>query len=139
MPPRAAQGASAPPLPCPQGVPLRQPIHPGRFLERHFLQPLGLSQTQAAAMLGISRRRVNEIVMGHRGLSADTAIRLALAFGWPASEWLALQSGWDSHHTWRQWQAARRSREAGIDPGAPLQPSARSDAPVAADLDEPLA
>jgi antitoxin HigA-1 len=94
------------PLPHPIGVPLRSPMHPGQFLARNFLQPLAISQTRAARLLGISRRRVNELVMGHRGMSTDTAIRCALAFGLPTSHWLALQAQWDSWHAWR---ALRRS------------------------------
>ena len=61
----------------PPGVPLRAPVHPGRFLERQYLVPLGISQTRAARLLGVSRRRVNELVMGHRAMSPDTALRCA--------------------------------------------------------------
>lgn len=98
--------ATSAPLPHPAGVPRRQPVHPGRFLERHYLTPLAITQTEAAQRLGISRRRVNELVMGHRGMSADTAIRCALAFGLPAATWLALQADWDSYHTWKRLRRA---------------------------------
>jgi antitoxin HigA-1 len=91
----------APPLPHPAGVPLRTPVHPGRFLERQVLQPLALSQTAAARLLGISRRRVNELVQGQRAMSPDTAIRCALAFGLPADAWLAMQADWDVFATWK--------------------------------------
>jgi addiction module HigA family antidote len=77
------------------------PVHPGRFLERHYLQPLALTQTEAARRLGVSRRRINELVQGRRAMSADTAIRCALAFGLPTSDWLALQADWDSHQAWK--------------------------------------
>jgi len=87
---------------APVGVPTRQPVHPGRFLERHFLQPMALSQTRAARLLGVSRRRINELIQGHRAMSADTAIRCALAFGVRADFWLALQAHWDCFHTWRR-------------------------------------
>jgi len=93
----------------PAGVPTRQPTHPGRFLDRHFLRPLALSQTRAALLLGVSRRRVNELTLGQRAMSADTAIRCAMAFGVRADFWLALQSNWDSFHAWR---ALRRNPEA---------------------------
>jgi addiction module HigA family antidote len=93
------------PSPLPQrppaGVPLRRPRHPGRFLERHYLRPLALSQSEAARRLGISRRRLHEIVQGQRGISPDTAIRFTLAFGLPVTQWLALQAHWDSHQAWR--------------------------------------
>ncbi|GAP38817.1 HigA protein [Piscinibacter sakaiensis] len=83
-------------------MPLRLPQHPGRFLQRQCLAPLGLTQTEAARVLGISRRRVNEIVQGHRGISPDTAIRCALAFGVGAEFWLGLQSAWDVYHGWQR-------------------------------------
>jgi addiction module HigA family antidote len=89
------------PLRTPAGVPLRRPVHPGRFLQRHYLGPLALSQGQAARLLGISRRRVHELVGAQRQLTPDTAIRCALAFGWPAADALALQAAWDSFHAWR--------------------------------------
>ena len=87
--------------PLPAGVPLRSPQHPGRFLEKNFLQPLSLSQTDAARLLGVSRRRLNEIVQGPRGITPDTAIRCAMVFGTDALFWLALQSRWDSFHAWK--------------------------------------
>lgn len=138
--------AAAPaPMPCPAGVPTRTPVHPGRFLQRHYLEPLGMSQTEAARRLGISRRRVNELVMGHRSMSADTAIRCAMAFGLPATQWLALQSEWDSHQTWkslrRQMRAARRTAgtagTAAADPKAdlPAGPSADASRPERAEAD----
>jgi len=93
----------------PAGVPTRQPTHPGRFLDRHFLRPMALSQTRAAHLLGVSRRRINELTQGHRAMSADTAIRCAMAFGVRADFWLALQANWDCFHAWR---ALRRPPEA---------------------------
>lgn len=73
----------------------RTPMAPGRFLESRFLRPSGLSQTDAATQLGLSRRRLNEIIQGHRGITPDTAIRLGLLFRLPARFWLDLQSDWD--------------------------------------------
>jgi antitoxin HigA-1 len=96
-----------PPLPSPPGVPVRRPVHPGRFLERQYLRPLALTQGEAARRLGISRRRVNELVGAHRQMTPDTAVRCALAFGWPAADALAMQAAWDSFHA---WQAVRRAR-----------------------------
>jgi antitoxin HigA-1 len=93
--------ASAPPPSAPAGVPRRTPVHPGRFLERHYLVPLAMSQSAAARRLGISRRRVHELVSGERTMTPDTAIRCAIAFGLPATEWLALQAEWDSFQTWK--------------------------------------
>lgn len=89
------------PQSAPAGMSLRMPRHPGRFLERHYLRPLALSQSEAARRLGISRRRLHEIVQGQRGISPDTAIRFALAFGLPVTQWLALQAHWDCHQAWK--------------------------------------
>ena len=75
----------------------RRPQHPGQFLDSRFLQPLALSQDALATALGISRRRVNEIVNGRRGLTADTALRLARYFGTGPELWLHLQAAWDLH------------------------------------------
>lgn len=86
---------------APAGVPARAPWHPGRFLSRNYLAPLGLSQSDAARLLGVSRRRLHEIVQGQRGMTPDTAIRCALVFGADTAFWLALQSAWDSFHTWK--------------------------------------
>jgi len=89
----------------PAGVPLRAPMHPGRLLERQFLAPLGINQTRAAQLLGVSRRRVNELVMGHRAMSPDTALRCAMAFGTSATFWLEMQAHWDCYQAWRAMRA----------------------------------
>ncbi len=85
----------------PRGVPPRAPWHPGRFLNRNYLAPLGLSQSDAARLLGVSRRRLHELVQGQRGMTPDTAIRCALVFRSDATFWLALQAAWDSFHAWK--------------------------------------
>lgn len=113
--PLQAAAAGAPLQLTPPGVPLRVPLHPGRFLEKQFLQPLGISQTRAAELLGVSRRRINELVMGHRAMSPDTAVRCAIAFGTSASFWLQLQANWDCHHAWRVLREQARA-------GVPLPP-----------------
>ena len=86
----------------PAGIPVRTPWHPGRFLSRNFLEPLGMSQSEAARALGMSRRRLHEIVHGQRAMTPDTAIRCALLFGTDAGFWLARQSAWDSFHAWKR-------------------------------------
>jgi len=132
----ARPSRAAAPRATPAGVPLRRPTHPGRFLERQFLRPLALTQVEAARRLGISRRRLNELVQGHRGMTPDTAIRCALIFGWPVDAWLALQAGWDSHQAWRQARGtprARRDDEAvsacPACPASPASPAAGAFAP----------
>jgi addiction module HigA family antidote len=83
----------------------RNPVHPGYFLETRYLKPLGITQQSLAQALGISRRRVNELIRGHRGISADTAVRLGMYFGNDPAFWMELQSAWDLH------EAVRRIRE----------------------------
>lgn len=75
----------------------RNPMHPGYFLDTRYLKPLAITQQALAEALGISRRRVNELIRGHRGITADTAVRLALFFGNEASFWMQLQTDWDLH------------------------------------------
>ena len=79
------------------GIASRTPIHPGHFLDTRFLGPLAISQQALASALGISRRRVNEIIRGHRGITPDTAVRLACYFRNDAAFWLELQLAWDLH------------------------------------------
>ena len=75
----------------------RTPVHPGHFLDTRYLQPGKISQEALAAALGISRRRVNELVCGKRVITPDTAVRLALHFGTDVAFWLELQFAWDLH------------------------------------------
>ncbi|MCX7056072.1 MAG: HigA family addiction module antitoxin [Pseudomonadota bacterium] len=83
----------------------RRPQHPGQFLDSRFLQPLSLSQEGLAKALGVSRRRVNEIVNGRRGLTPDTALRLARYFGTGPELWLHLQAAWDLHRARLEYDA----------------------------------
>ncbi len=71
------------------------PIHPGEILLEEFLKPLELSQYRVARDLSVPPRRINEIVHGHRGVTADTALRLARYFGTSARFWLNLQARYD--------------------------------------------
>ena len=71
------------------------PIHPGEILFEEFLKPLCISQYRLAKGIGVSPRRINEIVHGKRSITADTALRLALYFGTSARFWMNLQSGYD--------------------------------------------
>ena len=73
----------------------RKATHPGAILLHEFLEPLGLSQKALAAHLGISVQRVNEIVRGKRGISADTAWLLSEAFNTSPEFWLNLQTTHD--------------------------------------------
>lgn len=75
----------------------RSAPHPGAFLESRFLQPLGISQAELAQSLGVSRRRINELIVGKRSISTDTAIRLSRYFQTDPEFWLQLQMRWDIH------------------------------------------
>jgi len=69
--------------------------HPGEILLHDWLEPLGVSQYALAKAIGVPPRRINEIVKGLRGISADTALRLAAFFGTDAQSWINLQSRYD--------------------------------------------
>jgi len=72
-------------------------IPPGEILLEEFLKPLGLRQAEAAAQLGMSANRLNEVVLGKRGITADTALRLAKLFKMSPQFWMRLQADWDLH------------------------------------------
>ncbi|HXJ51962.1 MAG TPA: HigA family addiction module antitoxin [Burkholderiales bacterium] len=76
--------------------------HPGRVLYEKFLKPTGLSQNALARDLGVPPRRINEIILGKRGISADTALRLAKRFGNSARFWMGLQADFDLHLAQRE-------------------------------------
>ena len=71
------------------------PLHPGVVLYDEFLQPLKISQNQIARDLGVSPRRINEIIHGKRSVTADTALRFSLYFGNSAQFWMGLQMDYD--------------------------------------------
>ncbi len=72
-----------------------QPIHPGEILLKDFLEPMEISQYRLAKNIHVAPRRINEIVLGKRSISADTALRLARYFGTTAELWLNLQNAYD--------------------------------------------
>ena len=71
------------------------PFHPGEILLTEFLEPLGISQYRLAKDIGVSPRRINEIVHGRRAITADTALRLGRFLNMEAQFWLYLQSHYD--------------------------------------------
>lgn len=85
----------------------RPPTHPGEMLLEEFLRPADLTQVDAARQMGIPLNRLNEIIRGKRGVTADTALRLAHLLDTSAELWLGLQNDWDL------WHAARVLRKAG--------------------------
>jgi len=74
-------------------------IHPGEVLLEEFLGPMGISQNALARATGVPPRRINEIVLGKRALTADTALRLAAFFGTSEGFWLGLQADYDLEET----------------------------------------
>jgi antitoxin HigA-1 len=71
------------------------PVHPGAVLAADFIEPMGLTRYRVAKALGVQQRRIDEICAGERAISADTAVRLGLAFGIDPQFWLNLQSQYD--------------------------------------------
>ncbi len=75
------------------------PIHPGEILKSEFMEPFQLSQNALAKALKVHPRRINEIVNGKRGITADTALRLSKYFGTTAEFWMNLQLKYDLETT----------------------------------------
>jgi addiction module HigA family antidote len=86
---------------------MRNPPHPGGIVRRQCLKPLGLTVTEAAKGLGVTRQALSELVNERAGISVDMAIRLSKAFGSSPETWLGMQMAYDL------WQA--RDRAATID------------------------
>ncbi|HJG92180.1 MAG TPA: HigA family addiction module antitoxin [Brachybacterium massiliense] len=74
---------------------LIEPIHPGEVLMEDFIEGFGITQNKLAVSIGVPPRRINEIVHGKRGITADTAIRLARYFGTSEEFWMNLQSHYE--------------------------------------------
>ena len=88
----------------------RPPTHPGEMLLEEFLRPLSISQSAFAVRLGVSFPRLNEIIRGKRGVTPDTALRLARVLGMSADFWLGLQQDWDLWHTERSEKGSAIAR-----------------------------
>ena len=91
----------------------RAPTHPGEMLLEEFLKPMGITQSDFAVRLGVSFPRLNEIIKGRRGVTPDTALRLARVLRMSAEFWLGLQLDWEL------WNAMRGKQYAEI---AQLEP-----------------
>ncbi len=100
-----------------------EPIHPGEILEEEFMRPLGLSANALAGKIDVPVTRVSEIVRGHRGVTADTALRLARFFGTSPELWLGIQSEYDL-------RVARREIGDAVESIAPLKRAVTYDEPV---------
>ena len=76
-------------------MPMKNPPHPGLSVRHDCLEPLGLSVTEAAKKLGVSRKQLSDVVNGRSGISPEMAIRLDKAFGGGAETWFRLQAAFD--------------------------------------------
>ena len=85
--------------------PPKNPIHPGEMLLEEFLKPAGETQAAFASRVGWTRARLNELIRGKRGITADAALDLAEALGTSSKLWMNLQATWDL-------DAARRRRRS---------------------------
>jgi addiction module HigA family antidote len=74
---------------------MKNPPHPGGFVLRQYIEPLGLTIKDAAAALGVTRTTLSELVNGKRGISAEMAVRLSKAFGGSAESWHTQQAHYD--------------------------------------------
>ena len=79
-------------------MPMKNPPHPGGFVLRQCIEPLGLTITRAAEALGVTRRALSELVNGKRGVSPEMAVRLSKVFGGSAQSWLVQQAQYDLAH-----------------------------------------
>lgn len=91
-------------------MPMKNPPHPGLSVRHDCVDPLGLSVTEAARVLGVTRQTLNNLVNGRSGISAEMAIRLDKAFGGGAETWLRLQAAYDLA------QARRHEGEIDVQP-----------------------
>ena len=82
-------------------------VPPGEVLLEEFLKPMGMGQVDAARRLGVSLNRLNEIVLGKRGITADTALKLARLFKMSPQFWMRLQADWDLHQALARDPSAR--------------------------------
>lgn len=96
------------------------PIHPGEILREEFMLPRGLSQNALARALNVPPRRINEIVMEKRSITADTALRLARYFGTSAEMWAGLQADYDLRLARYEKE---KQIERDVEPLADLQPA----------------
>ena len=86
----------------------RKPTHPGEILAEEFLKPMGISQTKLAAHLGWSQAKVNEIVNGKRGVTAETALALADTFETSPEFWINLKT---NHDLWEAQQEHKKRKK----------------------------
>ena len=91
---------------------MHNPPHPGEIIRKLCLEPLGLSVTDAAAALGISRKTLSALLNGRAGISPEMAVRLSIAFGASSESWMNQQTQYDLWHAEKRRKELRVSRLA---------------------------
>lgn len=91
---------------------MKNPPHPGLAVRHDCLEPLGLSVSEAAGRLGVSRKQLSDLVNGHAGISPEMAIRLDKAFGGGAETWYRLQAAYDLAQAMKHADAIKVKRIA---------------------------
>ena len=113
-------------------MPMKNPPHPGLSMRHDCLEPLGLSVTEAARKLGVSRKQLSDIVNCRSGISPEMAIRLDKAFGGGADTWYRLQS------TWELAQALKKADHIKVERLSPAGCRARNGRAIDAGLESPV-
>ena len=90
-------------------MPMKNPPHPGGFVLRQCIQPLGLTITGAASALGVTRTTLSELVNCKRGISPEMAVRLSKVFGGSAETWLTQQAFYDLAQVWKSLRRVTRA------------------------------
>ena len=85
----------------------REPTHPGEMLQEEFLSPMGLTQAELAKRMGVPVQRINTLIKGKRGMTAETALLLSEVLGTSPESWMSLQTNCDL------WHAQRHLKRAG--------------------------
>lgn len=93
-------------------MPMNNPPHPGISIRHDCLEPLGLSVTDAAAHLGVSRKHLSDVINGRSGISAEMAVRLDKAFGGGVAAWYQLQAAYDLAQVMKRADRIQVSRVA---------------------------
>ena len=93
-------------------MPMKNPPHPSLSVRHDCLEPLGLTMTQAAGMLGVSRKQLSDLVNGHAGISPEMAIRLDKGFGGGAGTWYRMQAAYDLAQAMKQADRIKVERPA---------------------------
>lgn len=93
-------------------MPMKNPPHPGRIVRQDCVEPLGLSITKAAKVLGVTRQALNNLVNGKAGISPEMAVRLSKAFGGNPEMWLRLQANYELAQVDQDEIEVRRYRRA---------------------------